>query len=86
MVNKNVANLILKSRKAKGLSQRKLAELLGYHSGQYVSNFERGECSLPMMKFIECCDILGIRYVYLRNALIKDYTAEVHQAFEEYEK
>lgn len=36
-----------KIRLEKGLSQRELAETLGYKSGQFVSNYERDMCPVP---------------------------------------
>ncbi|RTL05210.1 XRE family transcriptional regulator [Candidatus Dependentiae bacterium] len=44
---KNQAKLIKSVRLKAGLSQSQMAKLLGYKSGQFISNMERGICGLP---------------------------------------
>lgn len=55
-----VAHLIRSSRQAAGLSQKQLADELGYTSSQFVSNWERGVSSPPFDKLEELCDLLKI--------------------------
>lgn len=44
-------------RLAKGLSQRDVSERLGYTSPQFISNFERGLCLLPLKKLRVLADL-----------------------------
>ena len=46
-------------RKAKGISQEKLAELSGIDRS-YMGNIERGEKNVTLKKVYEICDALGI--------------------------
>ncbi len=55
---KTIGEFVEHYRKNKGYSQRELAQMLGYSSGQMVSNIERGEDRSPvifcgkLMKFL----------------------------------
>ena len=46
-------------RKAKGLSQEKLAEMAGIDRS-YMGNIERGEKNITLKKIYEICDALDI--------------------------
>ena len=46
-------------RKAKGLSQEKLAEMAGIDRS-YMGNIERGEKNITLKKIYEICDALQI--------------------------
>jgi len=46
-----------KARIEKGLSQREVADALGYSSPQFISNFERGLCSPPLVKLKVLIDL-----------------------------
>lgn len=46
-------------RKAKGISQEKLAELAGIDRS-YMGNIERGEKNVTLKKVYEICDALGV--------------------------
>lgn len=56
----SLAELIRNSRIEKEISQKQLAEKLGYSSSQFVSNWERGISSPPLDKLEEICRSLGI--------------------------
>lgn len=43
-------NFLKDARKRAGLSQGELAKILGYTTPQFVSNWERGKCSVPPKK------------------------------------
>ncbi len=47
-----IGDYIKLHRSKAGLSQLSLATFLGYDSGQFISNCERGLCTLPLKKFI----------------------------------
>ncbi len=45
---KSIGRYFLKARKSAGFTQEEVAEKMGYSSGQFVSNWERGMCRIPM--------------------------------------
>ena len=51
---------LAKKRTKSGLSQTHLARKLGYSSGQFVSNWERGESAPPVDKLAELAESLRI--------------------------
>jgi len=60
---KSVGELIKEYREKKGLSQRELANKIGFkeiHSGQIISNIERGESPLPKKLIAYVCHAVGI--------------------------
>lgn len=54
---------LLKARKAKGYSQRKLAEHLGLTSSQFISNIERGLGKLPPHQYGPLSELLDKKYL-----------------------
>lgn len=46
----NMAKLLKQFRIKNGISQNKLASVLGYKNGQFISNVERGKAGLPLPK------------------------------------
>lgn len=62
-----------KARKLKGLSQRELSYKLGFTSGQFVSNVERGLCLYPVKKFRLLSKIID----YDVKKLFADYIRDV---------
>ena len=51
---------IARRRDELGLTQRRVAEALGYGGPQFISNIERGLAGLPLMKYRPLADVLGI--------------------------
>lgn len=51
----NIAKLVIERRKLTGISQMKLSLLLGYKNSQFISNVERGLCSIPIEKICDFC-------------------------------
>lgn len=49
-----------RKREISGLSQARVASILGYSSPQFVSNFERGLCSPPMKKLLKLVELYEI--------------------------
>ncbi len=67
-------SFLLKKRIRAGVSQSSLAEKLGYGSGQFVSNWERGESSPPLEKLPLLAHVLEIPV----NELIDFITVETN--------
>jgi transcriptional regulator with XRE-family HTH domain len=51
---------IKKYRIERGISQTKLAELVGYDSHSTITRIEKGEIDLPKSKVIQIADALGV--------------------------
>ena len=70
----HIANLIRSKRLShpKGFSQSELSNLLGYKNGQFISNVERGLCSIPLKMLSKVCQILDIEQDDMKEALLKD--------------
>lgn len=60
-----------------GISQRELGEKLGYSSGQYISNIERGMCPFPIAKVGEFCRLTGIKPGKLIDSMVNAYREEI---------
>lgn len=75
----NIAKLIRDTRTthAKNYSQVELSSLLGYKNGQFISNVERGLCSIPLKMLSKVSQILDIPRDTLSSTLLKDYAATV---------
>ncbi len=56
----------------KGISQRELAEMLGYTSGQFVSNYERGMCPVPLEKVKDMIGLLNLDSTKVVNLIQED--------------
>lgn len=46
-----IGELLKRARKERGLSQHEITFMLGWSSPQFLSNIERGKCSLPPQYF-----------------------------------
>ncbi len=71
----HIADLVKKYRllHPKKLSQVELSNLLGYKNGQFVSNVERGICSIPLKALGDLKTILNIPQSELVQAMVSDY-------------
>ena len=58
---KELSECLKDAREAKGLTQRELAEMLGYTSAQFISNWERDVARLPLKITPRILRILGIK-------------------------
>lgn len=54
-------------------SQTQLSKTLGYKNGQFISNLERGLCSIPLKGMINFVNVLNISEAELKEAILKDY-------------
>jgi transcriptional regulator with XRE-family HTH domain len=64
-------------RHPKKLSQVELSNLLGYKNGQFVSNVERGICSIPLKALRDLQEILNIPQNELVMVMVRDFEATV---------
>ncbi|MGH1468835.1 MAG: helix-turn-helix domain-containing protein [Bdellovibrionales bacterium] len=67
-------DIIKAKRIEKKYSQVKLAKTLGYSSGQFVSNWERGESYPPMDRLAKIALIFEIEKEYLIDLFLKEYS------------
>lgn len=74
---KNIGKLVKNTRDAKGISQTQLSKELGYKNGQFVSNIERGICSIPFEKIPTLSALLGLDPVSVKEAILKDYSTTI---------
>ncbi len=71
-------NLIKIKRLEKKYSQAKLAKVLGYSSGQFVSNWERGESYPPMDRLAKMSLLFDLEKGILIELFLKEH-AEARQ-------
>lgn len=70
-----VAKLIKEKRLShpERYSQTQLSKTLGYKNGQFISNLERGLCSIPLKGMVNFLQVLNITEEELKAAILKDY-------------
>jgi transcriptional regulator with XRE-family HTH domain len=68
-------------RVEKGFSQEKLATLLGYTSGQFISNWERGESFPPIDRLAKLSLLFGYEDETLLNLFLKESSAAVTKEY-----
>lgn len=72
----------LKSKRlAAGLSQGQVSVALGYSSPQFVSNWERGLCSLPLRKLKTLTGLYEISSTEITSVLLKHQRKFLEFAF-----
>ena len=64
-----------------GYSQSDLSKELGYKNGQFISNVERGLCSIPLKMLRKVGEILDISEFDLKAALLEDYKVTLDNYF-----
>lgn len=77
-----LAHYLKLKRKSKGLTQRSVAEYLGYGSPQLISNWERGLCAPPSSKLKSIAKFYGISKNEFSSILIDDYKSNLKKVFE----
>lgn len=70
----NMAKLCFAYREAAQLSQIELSEKIGFRNGQFISNIERGLCSVPRKKAKIFCEALNLSH----DIFITAYLADEH--------
>jgi ribosome-binding protein aMBF1 (putative translation factor) len=68
----HVARIIREARERTPWSQSELSTMLGYKNGQFISNIERGKCSVPIRKVGEICAKMNIPPEKIKEAMLKD--------------
>lgn len=83
----SVAKLVSEKRKsnAKNYSQSELSHQLGYKNGQFISNVERGKCSLPNKVVPKFCELLGVDRQEVMEAKLADEKATMEATFAAYD-
>merc|ERR1712003_425923 len=81
----NIATLIRAKRRSLSpkVSQQDLSYKLGYKNGQFISNIERGLCSVPLRSLGTICDVLDVSRQELKETLLKDYAQTIDNYFAE---
>lgn len=79
----NISRLIRDRRvnHPKHPSQSELSQILGYKNGQFISNVERGLCSIPLKMLKKVSIALDIPEDEVKEALMKDYQNTVDDYF-----
>ena len=65
-----------------GKSQIEISSALGYKNPQFISNVERGLCSIPLKKIKQVSKVMGIKVRLLADAMIYDAEATINRAAE----
>lgn len=75
----NVAALIKSYREKTNprLSQSEISKLLGYKNGQFISNVERGLCSIPAKSVAKLSDVIKAPREDIIEAMVKDYRESI---------
>lgn len=72
---RNIAKLVQLHRLANTvLSQNQLSKKLGYTSGQFISNIERGKCSIPAKNISTLAAELRVTEAEIVAVMVEDYT------------
>lgn len=71
----NIASLVREGRSANNLSQVQLSEVLGYKNGQFISNVERGLCSIPISKINSLAKAIKTDSNIIVTAMVADEEA-----------
>lgn len=74
---RETAKIVKINRVKKEMSQKNLAQAVGFRNGQFVSNIERGLCAVPLKKIVAMSKLLDIHPVDLGNAIVTDFSNKV---------
>lgn len=75
----HIKELIKTKRKKEKMSQIDLANKLGYDSGQFISNWERGESMPPFNKVRKLCKLLDIELGSYKSRLLDEYKKRMEE-------
>lgn len=75
----NIAKVMKDIRISEGpeFSQRKMGKMLGFKNGQYISNIERGLCSIPPKVVPALVKKFMVSEKTIIDAMIADYRASL---------
>ncbi len=76
----NIAKVMKDARIAAGLSQCELNLTVKSNNGQFISNIERGLCSLPAKSVAKIAETLDVPADKIIKAMVKDYNLNVYRA------
>lgn len=84
----HIAKLVKEKRLAHSekLSQSELSHKLGYKNGQFISNVERGLCSIPLKSLATFCETLNIPQQELMETMLKDLEVTLERHLKQGEK
>jgi transcriptional regulator with XRE-family HTH domain len=75
---KYIASVIRAARlKFPNLTQETLSEIIGYQNAQFISNVERGLCTVPAKRISKLCEVLKIEPHEVVNAIVRDYESHI---------
>ncbi len=75
----NVGRLIKTERLAQGFSQGQCARKLGLSTPQYISNIERGICSISIPNARKLCRLLKVHSETFKEAMILDFKNDLNK-------
>jgi len=70
---------LIEKRLAKNLSQKELADAMGWSSAQYVSNIERSLAQFPSDKLPRLSKVLGVPVTKLIRILSRDFESSLYE-------
>lgn len=73
----HIGTLLKSKRIAKNVTQKELSDLCGYKNAQYISNMERGKCSVNLKALKKCMKKLDIKSEAVHGALVLDYSVKL---------
>lgn len=79
----NIAKLVKEARLAhpSRMSQSELSHKLGYKNGQFISNVERGLCSIPLKSLAQFAEVLDIPKEKVVDVILEDTRATIEHHF-----
>jgi ribosome-binding protein aMBF1 (putative translation factor) len=69
----HIAEFVKTHRRNVEIDQMRLAKKLGYKNGQFISNVERGLCSIPETKIRLLAMILNVEVSEIIDAMTADF-------------
>jgi len=79
MYTPHLNKLIRSRRQELGISQARLALMLGYPTGQFISNIEAGRSQMPRKKLRRLCRGLLLDSNLVYSALVAEYMTDLAQ-------
>ena len=73
----HIAEVIRKYRAVSPMSQSDLARALGFKNGQFISNVERGLCSMPPCKINELSRLIQTPRNEIIDAIVNDHRTTI---------
>lgn len=77
-----LGELIKRKRKDSGLTQKEVADHMGYTSPQFVSNWTRGISKPPLKDAKKLCQLLNIDPEDYKDIVFDEFEQQLEGAFE----